>query len=90
MARSYRAARPTLAFKRLAVIRKNAREEIRVELSGYKGYDLVNLRVWADPLHAGSGRIPTKAGIACNVALIPDLIAALRKAEAAARQAGLL
>jgi len=83
-------ARPTLAFERLAVIRKNAREEIRVELSEYNGHDLLSLRVWADPAAGSSQRVPTKAGIACNVALIPDLIEALRRAEAAARQAGLL
>lgn len=86
----HRPARPILAFERVAVIRKNTREEIRVDLSEFRGHDLVSLRVWTDPLGPGSERIPTKAGIACNVALIPELIEALRRAEAAARQAGLL
>src|SRR3954447_23542907 len=44
------------------VIRKNALEEIRVELSEYNGHDLINLRVWADPRNGGAERIPTGAG----------------------------
>jgi len=74
----------------IAVIRKNAMEEIRVELTEFNGYDLIHLRVWTEPRAGGSERIPTKAGIACRVTLLPDLIAALQQAEAAARAAGLL
>ena len=74
----------------LAVIRKNALEEIRVGLSEFNGHDLLNIRIWAEPRNGGAERIPTKAGICCNVRLLPDLIAALRQAEAAARKAGLL
>ena len=73
-----------------SVIRKNALEEIRVELSEFNGHDLLNLRIWADPRNGGTERIPTKAGIACNVRLLPELIEALQKAEGAARKAGLL
>jgi hypothetical protein len=65
-------------------------EEIRVELAEFNGYDLIHLRVWTEPRNGGSERIPTKAGIACRVTLLPDLIEALRQAEAAARAAGLL
>jgi hypothetical protein len=74
----------------LAVIRKNALEEIRVGLSEFNGHDVLNIRIWAEPRNGGAERIPTKAGICCNVRLLPDLIAALQKAEVAARQAGLL
>jgi hypothetical protein len=35
-------------------------------------------------------RTPTKAGIACNVGLLPKLIASLQKAELQARDRGLL
>src|SRR3954471_16194323 len=73
-----------------AVIRKNSAEEIRVGLSEYNGHDLINIRVWADPRNGGRDRIPTKAGIACNVRLLPELIEALREAEAQARAGGLL
>src|SRR3954470_22454171 len=71
-------------------IRKNKLEEIRVELSEHNGHDLINLRVWADPRNGGAERIPTRAGIACRVALLPELISALRQAEVEARERGLI
>jgi hypothetical protein len=74
----------------LAVIRKNAIEEIRVELSEFNGHDLINIRVWADARNGGAERIPTKAGIACNVRLLPELVEALRQAEIAVRNRDLL
>ena len=74
----------------LATIRKNALEEIRVGLSEFNGHDLLNIRIWTDPRNGGSERIPTKAGIACRVALLPEIIAALQQAEAEARARGLL
>jgi Transcriptional Coactivator p15 (PC4) len=80
----------TAASSPIAVIRKNATEEIRIELSEFRGHDLVNLRIWADPRDGGAERVPTKAGVCCRVALLPELIEALRQAEAEARRAGLL
>jgi hypothetical protein len=74
----------------IATIEKNKLEEIRIELSEFNGHDLINVRVWAEPRNGGAERIPTKAGICCNVRRLPELIAALQKAEVAARQAGLL
>ena len=74
----------------IATIRKNALEEIRVGLSEFNGYELLQLRVWTEPRGGGAERIPTKSGIACNVRLLPELIEALQQAEAAARKAGLL
>ena len=74
----------------LATIRKNALEEIRVELSEFNGHDLLNIRIWTDPRNGGSERIPTKAGIACRLALLPEIIEALQQAEAQARARGLL
>ena len=73
-----------------AVLRKNMAEEIRIELSEFNGHQLVNFRVWTDPRDGGAERIPTKAGIACRVALLPELITALQQAEAEARERGLL
>jgi hypothetical protein len=74
----------------IAVIRKNAREEIRVELSEFNGYDLVNIRVWVEPRDGGAEYIATRSGIACRIALLPEIIVALQKAELKARNAGLL
>lgn len=73
---------------KIAVIQKNKTEEIRVELPEFNGHNLINIRVWVEPRDGGAERIPTKAGVACR-ALLPELIAALRKAEAEARRAGL-
>ena len=74
----------------LATIRKNALEEIRVGLSELNGHDLLNIRIWTEPRNGGAERIPTKAGICCNVRLLPELIDALQKAKAQARARGLL
>jgi Transcriptional Coactivator p15 (PC4) len=74
----------------IAIIPKNRLEEIRIELSEFNGHDLINIRVWAEPRSGGDERIPTKAGIAAKVVLLPELIAALQKAEITARKAGLL
>ena len=74
----------------IATIRKNSAEEIRIELAEFNGHELINVRVWADPRNGGTERIPTKAGIACNVRLLPELIEALRQAEIEARERGLL
>jgi hypothetical protein len=75
----------------VATLHKNAREEVRIALSQFKGYDLVDMRVWTEPRNgASTERIPTHSGIAIRVELLPQLIEALRQAEAAARHAGLL
>jgi hypothetical protein len=74
----------------IATVQKNKFAEIRVELAEFRGHDLVNIRVWAERRDGGAERIPTKTGIACKVALLPELVAALQKAEAEARRLGLL
>jgi hypothetical protein len=45
----------------IATLQKNSFQEIRVELNEFRGYDLIDLRVWAEPRDGGSERIPTKA-----------------------------
>ena len=74
----------------ISVIRKNAAEEIRIELTEFNGHQLINIRVWTEPRNGGSERIPTKAGNACRVALLPEIIEALQQAQAQARARGLL
>ena len=72
----------------VADIPKNSREVIRVELSEYRGVDLLNIRVWFD---AGRGETrPGKAGIAIRVSALPQLRAAIDLAIAAARAEGTL
>lgn len=56
-------------------IRKNAREELRVERQDFRGHDLINLRVWYDD---GSGEYrPGKQGIAFKSELTADVLDAL-------------
>lgn len=73
----------------IAVIAKNSKEELRVGLSHWKGYDLVHLRVFADASNGGPERIPTKSGFGIQVAKLPALIEALQAALAEARSRGM-
>lgn len=63
----------------MAAIRKNAREEIRITLDDFRGYQLVNLRVWFD---AGDGEYrPGKQGLAFRADLLSEVLEALRALE---------
>jgi hypothetical protein len=69
---------------------KNRRgESIRLNLSTYKGRNLIDVRTWAtDP---AEGKLkPTTKGIATEVRYPPELVAALAKAESKARELGLI
>lgn len=73
----------------IETIKKNALDEIRAELSEYRRHDLIAIRVYSN-FGDGEEKKPTKKGLSCNVSLIPVLREALEKAEAEARQAGVL
>ncbi len=62
----------------IAVIRKNAVSEIRVEVCAYKGRRHMDLRIWVDSDHGGERR-PTKQGISCHPDRAQELRAALKK-----------
>ena len=64
----------------LATIDKNALEEVRIDVSNYRGYDLVDIRVWRKG-NGFSESIPTRKGIAVQLKLLPELITALKEAE---------
>lgn len=74
----------------IATIVKNAREEIRARVGEYRGHRFADLRIFVDAPgeRAPLGRVPTKKGVAIPIAALPEVIAALRKAQAieAARQ----
>lgn len=58
-------------------IQKNSREEIRVSLDTFKGYELACVRVW---FRDKDGEMrPSKQGVAFRKELLPDIIAALRE-----------
>ena len=67
---------------------RNRNEHVRVDLSEYEGRTLINIRVW----QTGSDGVdrPTVKGIAMAVSKLPELASALAKAEAKARELGLL
>lgn len=72
----------------IAEIEKNKGEILRVELAEFKGYKLVNLRIFYK--HAYDDWRPTKKGLTWRVERLPELRAALADAEAEARRLGLL
>ena len=59
----------------MIAIRKNAREELRIERQDYRGHDLINIRVCYDN---GSGEYrPGKQGVAFKVEALPEVQDAL-------------
>ena len=73
----------------LVRIPKNATEEVRVELSEYKGHQLLNARVWWTP-DDGKTWNPSKRGFALHVDALPELLAGLTALEAEAERRGWL
>lgn len=51
---------------------KNALEEVRAQVINYKGYDLIDLRVWALKKD-GEGVVATRKGITISIELLPEL-----------------
>ena len=58
---------------------KNKKEIVQVTLNSYKGYDLVDIRVYVE--NDSGELIATKRGISISTRLIPELKKALEKAE---------
>jgi len=72
----------------IAIIPKNSLEEIRIDLSEFKGNNLVSARVYYD---AGNDDWrPTKKGLTIKVSLLPDLLKGLQKAIEQAQKSGWL
>ena len=70
-------------------IPKNATEEVRVELSEYKGHQLLNLCVWWTP-DDGTTWHPSKRGFNLHADALPELLAGLTVLEAEAERRGWL
>ncbi len=58
--------------KLVKVIPKNKVQEIRVELKEFKGYNIIDLRIWNTVPNSDEKR-PTQKGITLNVSLLPEL-----------------
>ena len=75
--------------KLIATIPKNALDEIRVEISEYRGHDFVSIRTWTEKSDSKE-RVPTKKGITLKPEQLPELIAALVETQDEAQAEGLL
>lgn len=75
--------------KLIASFQKNKFEEIRVQIKEFKGYDLVDIRVFAGSKD-GEEKVPTGKGISINVSHFLELKKALLDAEEVLRQNQLL
>ncbi len=67
---------------------KNNREEVRVSLSKFKGYDLVGVRQWYR--NENDEPRPSKSGITIRVDLLPELLELIEKARDIALEKGIL
>lgn len=75
----------------IGTVQKNAREEIRISLTEFKGSQFADVRVYSGFVGtADDVRGPTKAGIAISFNHLPDLVKLLQAAEAKAREMGLI
>ena len=68
---------------------KNKFEEIRIGVKEYKGFDLIDLRVWVDSKEAG-GKVPTAKGLSMNVELFPQFKNAILELESVLKANNLL
>ena len=74
--------------KPICIIEKNSTQDVRVQLSEYRGRHYVDVRVFVviDAVKRG----PTRKGVTLAVGKLPELIAGLQAAEREAQAAGLL
>ena len=75
--------------KLIACFPKNKFEEIRVSVKEFKGYDLLDLRVYT-ALKDGEEKIPTGKGLSLNVSHFQELKSAILEAEKVLRENHLL
>ena len=69
----------------VASFQKNSGEEVRAQLTNYKGYDLIDLRVFA--IKQDGEAIATRKGLTLNVDLLPELKKAILALEEALNKA---
>lgn len=72
----------------IASIPKNQREELRVTLEHFKGYDLISQRIWFE--REAQEMRPGKQGVVVQLLCLSELIEALKAAKLHAEQLGLL
>ena len=73
----------------VATFNKNKFEEIRIGVKEYKGFDLIDLRVWVDSKDAG-GKVPTAKGLSLNVELFKEFKKSILALETTLKKNNLL
>jgi len=68
--------------------RKNALEEVRAALTRYRGYHLIDLRIWTEKKTGEF--VATKKGLSLKVELLPELKRAVTALEIELIRRGLL
>ena len=77
--------------KQISITEVGRARELRVDITEFKGHDLVGLRWYAEPDEGSKvERNSTKNGISFDVSNLPAVIFALQQVERAAREAGLI
>ena len=74
----------------IATIPKNSREEIRVQLSEFKGTRFADVRIFAEFAAAMGKRSPTAKGVTIPLDRLSAFVRAVTDAEAHARSLGLI
>jgi hypothetical protein len=57
-------------------IQRNSNEIIRVEVSEFKGHELINIRIWYSSIDQNTGELtykPTQKGVALNIEHFAEL-----------------
>ena len=75
--------------KTIVTFDKNKFEEIRVGVKEYKGFDLIDFRVWVESKEAGE-KVPTAKGLSLSVELFPRLKDAILQLEKVLKENNLL
>jgi hypothetical protein len=72
------------------VIPKGHREEVRVQLTEFKGSQFADFRVWSEFAGASGARSATKQGLTVSFERLPAFAKAVAEAESRARALGLI
>jgi transcriptional coactivator p15 (PC4) len=75
--------------KTIITFNKNKFEEIRVGVKEYKGFDLIDFRVWVDSKEAGE-KVPTAKGLSLSIELFPKLKDAILQLEKILKDSNML
>jgi hypothetical protein len=81
----------TSADRLIGIVSKNAREEVRISLSRFKGVELVDVRIYANFNGVSEEeRRATKKGVSLKLDRLPALIEGLKAAYDRTRDQGLV